>query len=54
MPVFTSSQFRGPATPSGQKTIAIEIKRSLSPSASKGFHIAADDMQAARRYLLYP
>jgi predicted AAA+ superfamily ATPase len=41
-------------TPPGRKPIAIEIKRSLSPSASKGFHIAADDVQAAQRYLLYP
>ena len=32
---------------------AIEIKRSASPSLSKGFHIACDDIKAARRYVVY-
>jgi len=33
---------------------AIEVKRSLAPSLSKGFHIACADVNAARRYLVYP
>ncbi len=32
---------------------AIEIKRSSSPSLSKGFHIACDDIKAARKYVVY-
>jgi predicted AAA+ superfamily ATPase len=40
--------------PPGQKTIAIEIKRSLSPSVSKEFYIAAEDVGAGQRFLLYP
>ena len=33
---------------------AIEVKRSLAPSLSKGFHIACADVNAARGYLVYP
>lgn len=32
---------------------AIEIKRSSSPSVSKGFHIACEDIQPQRRYVIY-
>jgi predicted AAA+ superfamily ATPase len=33
---------------------AIEIKRSLSPTPSKGFYIGCEDIQATRRFVLYP
>jgi hypothetical protein len=34
---------------------AIEVKRSLSsPSPSKGFHLASDDVKATRRLVVYP
>ncbi len=32
---------------------AIEIKRSSTPDVRKGFYIAADDIQATRRYVVY-
>ena len=32
---------------------AIEIKRSAAPSLSKGFHIACEDIRAARKYVVY-
>ena len=32
---------------------AIEIKRSLSPKVERGFHIACDDLQPARRLVAY-
>lgn len=32
---------------------AIEIKRSSSPSLSKGYHMACEDVQATRRYVVY-
>ncbi|MCF0074448.1 ATP-binding protein [Dyadobacter sp. CY261] len=32
---------------------AIEIKRSLSPSLSKGFYLGCDDIGAEKRYLVY-
>lgn len=38
----------------GAGTLAIEIKRSLSPALSKGFVIGCEDVRAARRYLVYP
>ena len=41
-------------TQPGRKPIAIEIKRSLSPAVSKGFYIAAEDVGAGQRFLLYP
>lgn len=37
-----------------QNRIAIEIKRSLSPSVTKGFHLACDDLNVSARYLVYP
>lgn len=36
------------------RPIAIEIKRSLSPRVSRGFHIACDDIKAEKRSVLYP
>lgn len=38
---------------SGNEKWAIEIKRSSSPSLSKGFHIACDDIKADKRYVVY-
>ena len=32
---------------------AIEIKRSSSPTVNKGFHIACEDLQPERRYVVY-
>lgn len=36
------------------QTWAIEIKRSLSPSVSKGFHYACDDIGASHKFIIYP
>jgi uncharacterized protein len=33
---------------------AVEVKRSLDPHPSKGFHIACDDVKATRRFVVYP
>ena len=38
----------------GNKKYAIEIKRSLSPSVSKGFHLGCDDIRATHRFVVYP
>lgn len=38
----------------GEPPVAIEIKRSLSPSIPKGFRIACQDIAARQRYVLYP
>lgn len=38
---------------SGGEKWAIEIKRSTTPSLSKGFYIGCDDIKAARRYVVY-
>lgn len=35
-------------------TWAIEIKRSLSPTVTKGFHLACADLQPAHRMVVYP
>lgn len=37
-----------------QERYAIEIKRSLSPTVSKGFYLGCEDIKAAKRYLVYP
>jgi predicted AAA+ superfamily ATPase len=37
-----------------QHKIAIEIKRSMSPSVSKGFHLGCEDIAATHRYIVYP
>jgi predicted AAA+ superfamily ATPase len=33
---------------------AVEVKRSLSPAPSRGFHVACQDVKATRRLLVYP
>ncbi len=33
---------------------AIEVKRSLAPSVSKGFHLGSNDVQASGRHVIYP
>ena len=38
---------------SGKEKWAIEIKRSSSPSLSKGFYIACEDVKPQRRYVVY-
>ncbi len=35
-------------------TWAIEIKRSLAPKLERGFHHGCDDVQPARRFVVYP
>jgi uncharacterized protein len=37
-----------------QTKYAIEIKRSLNPSVSKGFHLGCDDIKATKRFIVYP
>jgi uncharacterized protein len=39
---------------SPSKRWAIEIKRSLSPTLSKGFHFGCEDIQATNRFIVYP
>ncbi|MFZ6010299.1 MAG: ATP-binding protein [Bacteroidota bacterium] len=34
--------------------LAIEIKRSMSPAISKGFHLGCEDIKATHRYVVYP
>ena len=36
------------------KIYAIEIKRSLTPSVSKGFYLGCEDIKAERRFIVYP
>jgi predicted AAA+ superfamily ATPase len=33
---------------------AIEIKRSLTPAVSKGFHLGCEDIEATHRFVVYP
>jgi uncharacterized protein len=37
-----------------RQRVAIEIKRSLAPSVSKGFHLGCGDIKATHRYIVYP
>lgn len=37
-----------------KKKYAIEIKRSLSPTVSKGFYIGCEDISATHRFIVYP
>jgi len=37
-----------------KKIIAIEIKRSLSPSVTKGFVLGCEDIKATHKYFVYP
>jgi predicted AAA+ superfamily ATPase len=39
---------------SHKKKYAIEIKRSMSPSLSKGFHLGYEDIGATHRFIVYP
>jgi predicted AAA+ superfamily ATPase len=38
----------------GKKKYAIEIKRSMTPALSKGFHLGCEDTKATHRYIVYP
>ncbi len=33
---------------------AIDVKRSLDPQATKGFHLACEDVKATHRFVVYP
>ncbi len=37
----------------GSETCAIEIKRTTSPKVTRGFHVAADDLDVSERILVY-
>lgn len=37
-----------------RQRVSIEIKRSLAPSVSKGFHLGCEDVKAKHRYIVYP
>jgi predicted AAA+ superfamily ATPase len=41
-------------TPPGDRTWAIEIRRSLTPKVEKGFYLACEDIEPARRIVVYP
>lgn len=41
-------------TPPGEKPLAIEIKRSLSPKPEKGFYLACEDVEPQQRIVVYP
>jgi predicted AAA+ superfamily ATPase len=38
----------------GKPEMAIEVKRSMTPSPEKGFAIGCDDLQISQRYVVYP
>jgi predicted AAA+ superfamily ATPase len=38
----------------GKPEIAIEVKRSMTPSPEKGFSVACDDLEIEQRYVVYP
>ena len=38
----------------GMPKIAIEIKRSTAPTVERGFHLACDDLNVEKRWLIYP
>jgi predicted AAA+ superfamily ATPase len=37
----------------GHEIWAVEIKKTTAPKLSKGFHIACDDLNPARKYVVY-
>jgi predicted AAA+ superfamily ATPase len=41
-------------TPPGERPWAIEVKRSLAPNLERGFYLACDDIDPARRIVVYP
>jgi hypothetical protein len=38
----------------GGELWAIEVKRSLAPKVERGFHMACDDLQPQRKFVVYP
>lgn len=38
----------------GQPEIAIEVKKSSTPTLDKGFGMACDDLKVLQRYVVYP
>lgn len=36
-----------------RRRYAIEIKRSLAPTVSKGFYLGSEDIQATKRFVVY-
>ena len=38
----------------GSRTVAVEFKSTSSPRVTKGFYLAADDIQAVERYIVSP
>ena len=34
--------------------LAVEIKRSIAPKVSKGFHLASEDVHATSKFVVYP
>lgn len=38
----------------GVPEVAIEVKRSTAPSVERGFHLACDDLEIEKRWLIYP
>ena len=37
----------------GREVFAIEIKRSIAPRVTKGFHLASEDIKATRKFVVY-
>lgn len=37
-----------------KKVYAIEIKRSMTPTASRGFYLGSEDIKAEKRFIVYP
>jgi predicted AAA+ superfamily ATPase len=37
-----------------QRLWAVEVKRSLNPQPTKGFHLACEDVKATHRFVVYP
>ncbi len=37
----------------GREVFAIEIKRSIAPKLTKGFHLAGEDIKATRKFVVY-
>jgi hypothetical protein len=38
----------------GREVFAVEIKRSIAPRVSNGFHRASEDIKATRKFVVYP
>jgi hypothetical protein len=37
----------------GKEVFAVEIKRSIAPKVTKGFHLASSDIKATRKFVVY-